>query len=323
MAPFTTITWNMGGVAYLRTPPSERPAYREKVQSELQQIIRTYSPDIILMQEVVRYEENNIQCELISPPEGYAYQSSIAINSIHQNHPLKWDSIRTSGMWPKESYLGQGNAILWKKELKHSSIWELDQSTHNSTDHIVEEKVRIDTGLFTGYRDTEPRIAVVYHFAKNDRDIFIVNVHLTTLRGEREGLPAIDLKGSRVRQNQISILLEGIVSRYNEWRKTKGDSPYKKNPLWILAGDFNATPNSVEIQTLEEMSFMDISPVKGLGTKRKKSNDHPSITVDYIFAGPTYHAFDPQELSEKMYRCEPDYRPSTSDHYPVIATIEI
>lgn len=323
MSSLTTITWNMGGVAFLRTPPKERPAYRVKVQREVQELIQSYEPDIILMQEVVRYEENGKRCELISPPEGYAYQSSIAINSIHQNHPLKWNSIRSQGEWDPNSYLGQGNAILWKKKLKHSSIWELDQSSYTNTNHIIEEKVRIDTGLFTGYRDTEPRIAVVYHFVKNKRDIFVVNVHLTTLRGEREGLPAIDLRGSNVRQNQISILLEGIVSRYNEWRKAKGDSPYKKNPLWILGGDFNATPNSVEIQTLGEMSFMDIAPVKGLGTKRKKCNNHPSITVDYIFAGPTYHAFDPQELTERMYRCEPDYRSTTSDHYPVIATIEI
>lgn len=307
----------------MRTPPNERPTYRETLQKELRELIQTYSPDVILMQEVVRYEEGEKECELITPPDGYAFQSSIAINSIHQNHPLKWDSIRTSGMWPKESYLGQGNAILWKKDLQHSSIWELDQNTYNSAEHIVEEKVRIDTGLFTGYRDTEPRIAVVYHFVKNDRDIFIVNVHLTTLRGEREGLPAIDAKGSELRQNQISIILEGIVSRYNEWRKSKTTSSRQKNPLWILGGDFNATPNSVEIQKMEEMSFIDIAPVKGLGTKRKKSSNQPSITVDYIFAGPTYHAFNPHELSEKMYRCEPDYRPTSSDHYPVIATIEI
>lgn len=313
----------MGGVQFLRTPPAERESYKEKLNKELEQLIKTYAPDLILMQEIVRYEVSGKLDELISPPEGYAYQSSIAINSIHQNHPLKWDNIREKGNWPQSAYLGQGNGILWRKGLNHSSIWDLDPAGTHSSDVIIEEKVRIDTGLFTGFRDTEPRISVVYHFFHEGRDIFVVNMHLTTLRGEREGLPAIDLRGSEIRRNQIKIVLEGVVSRYNEWRKLQGESTSENPPLWILAGDFNATPNSVEIAEMETMSFIDVSPVKGLGTKRKKTNLTPSITVDYIFAGPTYHAFDPHVLAHSMLKIEPDYRFTTSDHFPVISSLEI
>lgn len=319
----TTITWNVGGVCFLRTSPSDRTSYKQKINNEINELITTYNPDVLILQEVVRYEEGSEIKELIEVPQGYYFKSSIAINSIHQNHPLKWSGIREQGCWDKTCYLGQGNAILWKKELKHSSIWELDKACCIQSENITEEKVRIDTGLFTGYRDTEPRLSVVCHFVKEGRDIFIVNVHLTTLRGEREGLPAIDRRGSRVRQHQISVILEGIVSRYNEWRKDQQIEEPSQPPLWILAGDFNATPDSEELQKLQEMSFLDIAPVKGLGTKRKKSHNYPTITVDYIFAGPTYHAFDPNQILQNLSNHEPDYRCVSSDHYPVIATMDI
>lgn len=323
MSGFTTITWNMGGVQFLRTPQEKRESYKEQLNTELKQLIHTYSPDLILMQEIVRYEESGKRQELISPPEGYAFQSSIAINSIHQNHPLKWADIRKKGGWSSSAYLGQGNGILWRKSLNHSSIWDIDHTNRNNSNKIIEEKVRIDTGLFTGFRDTEPRISVVYHFIHEGRDIFVVNMHLTTLRGEREGLPAIDLRGSKIRRNQIRTVMEGVVSRYNEWRKLQGESNSENPPLWILAGDFNATPNSIEIKEMETMSFIDVAPVKGLGTKRKKTNFTPSITVDYIFAGPTYHAFDPHVLAHSMLKIEPDYRFTSSDHFPVISSLEI
>ena len=49
-------------------------------------------------------------------------------------------------------------------------------------------------------------------------DVFVVNVHLTTLRREREGIPEIDLAGERIRRGQLEIVFFGIVSSYNSWR---------------------------------------------------------------------------------------------------------
>ncbi|GBC63822.1 hypothetical protein DENIS_4820 [Desulfonema ishimotonii] len=333
------ITWNVGGIPFLRTPPALRNEKKREIQAEIQRLTETCRPDFVLFQEVVRYNRAGTRSgaeELIVPPPGYHYRSYIAINTRRQNHPAKWNPIRSehAGDWPDEAYLGQGNGIMWRRDIPHCSIWDY-QRKNASVGPVPEvETIRIDTGLFTGNRDTEPRLAVVTHFVHGptDRDIFIVNLHMTTLRGEREGFPEKDSRGSEIRLNQVAIVLNGIVSRYNEWREQQGKTRSDERAVWILGGDFNATPDSDEIGKIRQMNFMDLcEDARGTGSKRSKYGHRASITVDYIFAGPQYFAFDPHQVRRKLRQFresdpQPCYGPiyadnieSISDHYPVLA----
>jgi endonuclease/exonuclease/phosphatase family metal-dependent hydrolase len=119
-------------------------------------------------------------------------------------------------------------------------------------------------------------------------------------------------------------VINGIVSRYNEWaagRNVAGRAP----PIWILAGDFNSTPESAEIRHLKDMNFIDLNPNKGSGTKSKGMPiEAATITLDYIFAGPAYFALDPYIVNQEIQgNPAPLDSFRVSDHLPVLADIPI
>ena len=100
-------------------------------------------------------------------------------------------------------------------------------------------------------------------------DIFVVNLHLTTLMMEREGVPETDALASRTRQAQLETVFYGIISTYNSWRRNgyrdRGDRRdedptetfMRYSPVWILAGDFNFTEESQEYAFMKRMNFID------------------------------------------------------------------
>jgi len=186
---------------------------------------------------------------------------------------------------------------------------------------LRQEIIRIDTGLYTGNRDTEPRLAVVSHFFLESRHVLLVNLHLTTLTHEREGFPERDCMGTEIRLKQLDVILNGIVSRYNTWRAAGGAMDTPDRALWFLTGDYNATEDSLEIAKLKRLNFMDLCPRKGTGTKCSRGNLNAALTLDYIFAGPAYYVFDPAKVKRFLARTgrEPLYDVTTSDHYPIIA----
>jgi endonuclease/exonuclease/phosphatase family metal-dependent hydrolase len=213
-------------------------------------------------------------------------------------------------------------------------------------DHHAIEKVHLDSGLYFGDRNTEPRAALVAHFiikpkGKGEQiplDIFVVNLHLTTLTMEREGIPEIDLSASKIRQSQLDIIFRGIVSRYNTWktqgfpvrgerRKAKKWESFKRHqPLWILAGDFNFTEESVEYNSIKNLNFIDVINQKGSGTKSKGVGSNPTLTVDYIFAGPEFISLDPIITKEKIKSNVVIHRQDVkkiSDHFPMFASIPL
>jgi hypothetical protein len=239
-----------------------------------------------------------------------------------------------------------GNATLIKKTVKCVRPFDLpacEETTAllNTLDRM--EVVKLESGLYLGDRNTEPRAALVahlvltqlHHGGKEHKltkplDVFIVNVHLTTLQFEREGVPGIDEEGTRTRLRQIDIILEGIVSRYNTWRKEdyriKNDKSApvgqasRHPPIWIITGDFNFTPESIEYQTIVRRGFIDLLPNHDVGTKASGLGETPTLTVDYVFAGPRYEALDP-DVARKgitLNHVEVNNDTSLSDHYPII-----
>lgn len=210
------------------------------------------------------------------------------------------------------------------------------------------ETVFVEKGLYFGDRDTEPRAAIITHIVldgnitaeqelKIPLDVFIINLHLTTLQNEREGIPAIDEKGEKRRMAQLDIVFNDIISRYNAWRQKKNyklrDEEYptidsietttRHKPVWIVSGDFNFTPQSAEYAYIEKRNF--ISLTDNDPTKAKGLGEDPTLTVDYVFAGPLYYSIDPKDAERRKKRNRIALREKirVSDHYPMLITVPI
>ena len=326
MKKIKILNWNAAGAKFLRDKEKDRREFKKELNRHLQRLLEDQKPDFIVLQEVAQYDNDSKREDLIERPKGYFYKASIAIDSERQSHPMRWQAVREKGEWPPTSYLAQGYGILWRQDISHCSIWDFDNP--KTGPEIQMEEVHLDTGLYTGDRDTEPRLAVVAHFVFHDDqtpiDVFVVNLHLITLKGEREGKLEKDDLGARIRMAQIDTVLHGVVSRYNDWRsRTPAASP-RVPPVWVIAGDFNCTPDSHEILKLQRMNFLDLNPNKGKGGKTSGRGSEPTITVDYIFAGPKYVAFDPYIVEHEIKgNPAPLDHIAISDHFPLIAKLPI
>jgi len=344
---FTILDWNIGGAKYLESEPDKRETTREQLNSELRQLVKGYDrPQVITLQEIVQYREPGKDLgDLIEPLEGYRYYPFRLIDSDRLSSKAKWHKVERKGLWPPGTFFAQGNAMLFRNDVPHFPVWDLSRSSIDAPAperHFIEQ-VNLESGLYFGDRNTEPRAGLVAHFIfdvpgnrRKPLDIFVINLHLTTLMMEREGIPEIDLAASRIRLSQLDVLFHGIVSRYNVWKRqgfpergerrkaSKCETFKRHEPVWILAGDFNFTGDSVEYDTIKRMNFMDVVYKKGSGTKASGAGKPPTLVLDYIFAGPKFIALDPliAETSQLKNNCV-DTQPKGSDHYPSYAMIPL
>lgn len=343
---FTILNWNIGGAKYLHEKEERREETRKQLNNGLQELIRRYKrPYVISLQEIVHYGTSSQDVkDIIDPIKGYKYYSFPLIESDRLSSKAKWNKVQRLGNWPPEAFFAQGNAILFRDDMPHFPVWDLSASSEyrpRGERHFTEQ-VRLESGLYFGDRNTEPRAALVAHFIFNPRgenmkplDIFVVNLHLTTLVMEREGIPEIDLRASKIRLTQLDIIFQGIISRYNIWKRqgflergerrkrNEWESFDRYEPVWILAGDFNFTPQSIEYETIQRMNFIDVVPNKGSGTKARGAGNPPSLTVDYIFAGPKFISLDPLITAGGIQNNHVDHTVTGSDHYPMYAKIPL
>lgn len=158
---------------------------------------------------------------------------------------------------------------------------------------------------YEGTRDTDPRYALISRL-KASPFPFVVNLHLTTLLGERapHALPNKVEEAQTLRAQQVRQFLN-LVQTYILQRG---------EPL-ILAGDFNAAPDEFCLAHLleSESGFLRLAP----------ENEGPShagskTLIDHIFFYPRHRLVD--------YVCyieEGNLSYRASDHLPVLAEITI
>jgi len=337
---FKILNWNIAGGKYLEEPEEKRNKFREEMNYELQRLLNRYKPDVVTLQEIMKYGED--RKDILDPIDGYDFHPFPLIDTESLSVRAKWNKLERSGNWKKGTCFAQGNGFLFRKGIPHQPVWDLPKEGTNKPrverQNYV-EKVSLESGLYFGDRDTEPRAALVAHFVYNPGgkplDIFVINLHLTTLTTEREGVPEIDRKATSIRLAQLDIVFNGIISRWNCWRRggfrergehrepDSWESFDREEPLWILAGDFNSTETSPEYKTLQDLNFMDMIPVnKGTGTKASGTGKEATLTLDYVFAGPKFLALDPLFTEPKLKRNSVlDIR--VSDHFPMNAIIPI
>ena len=99
-------------------------------------------------------------------------------------------------------------------------------------------------------------------------------------------------------------------------------------PLWILAGDFNFTEESAEYALIRRMNFIDTVPEDGKhtpygdGSKASGEGYDPTLTLDYIFAGPKFISLNPA-ITLYANRIIHDHSIRASDHYPMLSSMEL
>jgi len=157
---------------------------------------------------------------------------------------------------------------------------------------------------YEGSRDTDPRYVILGRI-KQPPYAYVVNLHLTTLVGERGPTAWEDVvDAARItRQQQLSRVMD-LVQRHI----LEQDLPL------IFMGDFNATPEEYTIKEFleKEMGFVRLKPSNPISTHQVAG------MVDHIFFFPASRLV--------AYDCwieASDLAHQVSDHLPVVAEITI
>jgi len=372
MKELKILNWNVGGAKFLElnsgTPRPYSPGmhfkcreeYRFALNEALRRILQSQGkPLVVCLQEVVQYEDSGnpnpeAREQILDPVDGYRYYPLPLIDTEQFGARAKWLKVMQNGGWGTDPapFFSQGNGFLVRNDCQHFPIQclpkrEVRNDAHPSCRDPHKgrrsgiERVDLHPGLYFGDRNTEPRAAFVLHIVLWPEegsvvDVFIVNLHLTTLKREREGIPDKDEKASETRINQLKVVLDNCVSQYNAWRgndyilrdnlshlQADWDTKERHNPVWVLAGDFNFTRESAEYQYLTRRNFVDL--VTPEPTKAAGLGEDPTIALDYVFAGPRYYSVNPRPSEEDLRRnrvlVNEELR--VSDHYPIVATIPI
>jgi len=244
--------------------------------------------------------------------ENFGLQDFFApyLDSDSQPHKNKWERKAFEGF----RKLQQGNAIVTNLRL---GKWPWMQTNVKSPMNIPISHPML---FSTGNRDTEPRHVVFIPLIIGNRLIYFMAIHLTTLSGEDRHDPANERSkiASITRLEQIG----NIHRLLYELRNAEKTAQMPHAPV-ILAGDFNATPESPEIINL---SFGDIDRFKRVQTLWHCSPQDASLEVLYTHIGHKTcvdHIFysDPDDtlkVQSGIIFNEPGTE-NITDHYPVIA----
>ncbi len=372
------MSWNMAGAKlFEQLDPEPGPATASYIQAFRQawetsigawlQAEEGNRPDIILLQECIGFVDH------ASSPSGRWQEGAAILGEIfagydcfffpalssHANpHPGKWRryaedrSPRTH--IPAHVDIQQGYGICVRHGVSSRSLWVADTEAPSADADRVQpgcmscfESINVTTGLYLGNRDTEPRLAVMgrakLESAGESRYLNYLNIHLNTLNGEREGNVRLDRKASASRLRQVELILDNVVSSYQETNRHRVPQGRAQNgrDIWIIGGDFNTLPDSEEIAVIRRAGFIDAIPDKrievadqgggfsgGTGTKWSLGDmDSPPIVLDYIFCGLDQFTFPAGGLdtsgSKRPFRPHFDNSAYSSDHAVLFAKIRL
>ena len=373
------LTWNVAGAKMfnnLNYPPDNAAlGYIEAYYNAWKQVVRDLLPktsqgpkypDIILLQECIGFKDKRTEPSgrwesgkriLQQIFRGYECFFFPALSSRIHPHPGKWQKFKLGNIRNfipdyVEAQQGYGICIRDPSTLRKLWVDEEDQSqlsSHSdlpgSNFELCFEVINSAPGLYLGNRDTEPRLMVMGRMKIGspktvERYVNFVNVHLTTLKGEREGIKTKNDAARTIRLKQLDLLLNSTVSAYQEAEKYRIPRNSAREDIWILGGDFNAIPDSEEMNQLQkeyidgniDKRIMDndasgiYSDLPGTKWSSKDSKKEP-IVVDYILCGLKLTSFSPKQIditeSQRPLRPQFDNTDFTSDHAVLFASFKI
>jgi len=291
---YRLMTYNIGGA---------RTTHEHKVVEAISGIIKTLSPDIVGMQEVVGWQENQEPfrsladdiCRGMEEFQGNYYGPTLSFSRhFHPNKALFLDVI-----FHDYKEWSQGNAILSKWNFSRLSDPRIDGTPYN---------LPIFRPLqYEGNRNTDPRHAILTRIMDGQNNPYLICTHLTTLVKERKendqiGYEDIAQNARAMRKAQITALLK-IIQKHI----------LQTNEIVLLMGDFNAYIQEDSLQELIKSGFVWLEP-----ENYQPTHQHLNEPIDHIFMYPATKLAD--------YHCQiinTELAKEASDHFPVVADIVI
>jgi len=296
MLTLRIMTLNLGGgVKNFSGEPDETTSKNEALLDLLFQL----QPDVLCVQEIAQYTDaeglKHSMVDLICNGGEYSFHCYGETLSMKHHMQVKKD-LMVNGLFKDWWDWSKGNAVF--SRLPFARLGD-------PTREGVPRNVPIFQPLrYEGTRDTDPRYVILTRLKRSPFP-YLVNLHLTTLIGERGEAKedAIVARAQQLRAEQISQ----VISLLSENILQKG------LPL-LLAGDFNANPDEPALQLgLEaEHGFVRLAPSNDIPT-------HPEAgAVDHIYFFPGSRL-----LSYSCQVVASDLAHRISDHLPVLADVVI
>ncbi len=292
------MTLNLGGGIKNFSGPIDcmSPEKREAMLK----LITDVQADILCVQEVAQYIDADgilhSMVDHIRSAGNYSHFFYGETLSMKKHMQVKKD-VMVNGLFKDWWDWSKGNALFSRMPFARLG---------DSTKEGVPRNVPIFQPLtYEGSRDTDPRYVILSRIKQYPYP-YIVNLHLTTLVGERGSsawssdiVDAARLTRSQQLSRIFNLVDENIIQ--------------KSEPL-ILMGDFNATPEEYTIKDYLEKE----KAVVRLVPKNPVPTHQVAGMVDHIFFAPASRLVH--------YECWIDDRPlsrEVSDHLPVISDIVI
>lgn len=273
------VSFNIGGARGMRPAPHDHEKLAVDAHSALRQVITPSQPTLIALQEsgVAMYNGHSRNVgRKMARLLGADYNESFApeVTMCDHPHPNLWDRPAYRDM----TGAAEGNAIITNLPLEAWSWGSYPAYGDCYTPGVWARHTTISRATLysSGNRDTQPRNLMVASLNYRGIPFYFLNTHLGLLIGEdrRDATFERSRSASQIRQAQVSEILNVIeelkqADRYNE---------RPERPI-ILAGDFNAQPDSPEMEMLQR-HFRLLKPEN----KRRELWTHHShrILIDHI-----------------------------------------
>ncbi|MEM7392095.1 MAG: hypothetical protein AAF492_07065 [Verrucomicrobiota bacterium] len=185
-------------------------------------------------------------------------------------------------------------------DLQHLDLWTRSPLAHPMVDEMHLPRPA-GSYLYQGDRSSEPRLVQVMRCRLFDEEILFVNVHLTTLKGERENHPEIDREAEELRGLQLAEI-EGAV------KALAGPET-----LVLIAGDFNAGREELLRHSLTAA----LAPLVDGKTRPagRISVDNILLSRDHRFRQVRVSILDDRRMSP-LIECG-------ADHYPLLVELKV
>lgn len=260
-------------------------------------LIHQIKPDLLCVQEIAQYVDGDgikhSMVDLIREGAQFSHAYYGETLSMKRHMQVRKD-LMVEGLFKDWWDWSKGNAVFSRIPFARLSSEKKDGFPRN---------VPIFQPLtYEGTRDTDPRFAIIAR-VKQAPFPYLVNMHLTTLVGERGEAPQekIIQSARELRAEQILRVMDLVEANI-----LKAGLPL------ILTGDLNANPDEDALSGIleTEKGFTRLVPENPIAT-------HP-------FAGEVDHFYISPTGTLREYRCkviDNDLAHRSSDHLPVVADL--
>ncbi len=311
------VSINIGGHRHTRQEPLDLSRLADQVRQFLD--IKPEQPTIIALQEANRlWDQNNRLIEtgaLLAEALGGDYRAYFAgeVDSLTLPHRQDWDKDIYEGF----SRAAEGNGIVTNLPLAHWP-WPYPRPNHPGHGNFnpIATVISRATLYSTGERRTQPRNLFIASLESTWGPLFFMTTHLATFRDEDRTNP--DHPITRQASDERLFQADQILTVVQELRLAEQDTRLPQRPI-ILVGDFNAEPDTPEMQAFTPLFRLLQPRMAGRPGEAPWTHGKYHLHVDHVLTN------DPARQLGALRDCyilplPPDN--AITDHQPVLAIFD-